>query len=89
MATKIMTLEKFLKVVQNSVSGEQAIVLSEDISSLEIKKRLNSKRIAFDFCKSTFKSEGIGHFATGKTPVYSFAITPVSELSEEAKNLLK
>ncbi len=90
MATKILTKQEFVKFINENVEDDEFVLFSADmVGSLKVVKKRNIKEVTFGYAADAFKeSDGIGHFAFGRTPVVSFSVCNKSQLSQSSLDLI-
>lgn len=91
MATQITTKAGFVKWIQENITDEQIIMLTNDmVGSVSVKPKLNQKNIQFSFAADSFKAKDtVGDFAFGKVPTLAFAICKPEDASEETLDMIE
>lgn len=87
--TTIQTKQDFLEMLDRSIKDEDVIVWTQNISTIELKKKLNEKRVTFGFAADAFEhKDGVKDLCT-KGSLLTVFYGSKELLSEGAKKLIK
>lgn len=89
MTTTILTKEQFIEQITKSVKDDEFVLLCNNATNFEFKKRLNTKRVSFDIAADAFKNEGVGDFLHGNVSAFSISLCKKDALSDLALSLIK
>lgn len=86
--TTIQTKKEFLEMLSNTIDDDEVVLWTQNTSTLELKKKLNEKRVTFGFAADAFeRKDGVGDVMRNRA-LFAAIICDKSILSEEAKRLL-
>jgi hypothetical protein len=88
MPTYIYSKEDFIKWIDKTVSDNQVIVFTNDLTGNLSVSEKSGLKITHQYSKAVFTDAGVGHIAFNKSSPFGLIISDKARLSEKAKSVL-
>ena len=87
--TNVHTKKEFLEMLDKSIGDDQVVMWTQNANTIELKKKLNEKRVTVGFAADAFESQdGVGDLMRLRGYLLGVVICDRTLLSEGAKNLV-
>lgn len=89
MSTRILSKQDFIEIISNSISDNEVVLMALDLNSIELKPKLNAKRVTFSFAADAFlRNKSVGDLMNARTLLFSAFACDISILSEGVRKLI-